>query len=523
MPQNKKPNRYAIVSVTDKTNLHALAQGLINMGFQIISSGGTAKALQAEDLPCIEVEKFTGFPEMLGGRVKTLHPKIHGGILYDRSSEEHQDQIDLHGISPIEVVAVNLYNFSIAVEERLSLSDAINFIDIGGPTMLRAAAKNFKYCLPIIDPEDYDEVLNQLQQDQIDDAFRKKLAQKVFKQISEYDRKIAQFFASQASDDNTELPNAETLSLSQVQALRYGENPHQKAGLYTEENKIPFGFASTQQHQGKELSYNNFLDANAAVGISEDLRPAKACVIVKHTNPCGVSTGDIPGELLFKKALGCDSKSAFGGIVSCNFEVDEDLAISLAELFLECVVAPSFAPQALATLRKKKNLRLISGSFTPPKETRKILTSIRGGYLLQTEDNAITEPKNWQATNDITCTQQELGELKFALTVAKHVKSNAIVLVKDGHTVGIGAGQMSRIDACELALKKADQAGFDLNGSFAASDAFFPFRDCLDMLAKKGVRAIVQPGGSIRDDESIAAARDHNIAMYLTGTRHFKH
>ena len=512
--------KLALVSVTDKTGIVEFASGLTKNGYEILSTGGTAKLLKESGVSVIEVAAFADSPEILGGRVKTLHPKIHGGILMDRQNPTHLQEAKDHGIEPIDMVVVNLYQFSEnAVADNLEVSKAIEFIDIGGPTMLRAAAKNHQFVLPVIDPTDYSAVLHELESGDILPSTRVKLANKTFANISNYDATIAGFLGG-------ETPETMTLSLTSQQKLRYGENPHQNAQFYTSAS-FESGFQDAKVLQGKELSYNNYIDIDAAAAIVADFPEQKAVAIIKHTNPCGVAVGnDDSLESIYRKALEGDPKSAFGGIVAFNQEVDSDTAKAMAEIFLECIVAPSFSDEAKDVFSKKKNLRILEAPFLAKKDSPTVtprLRSIRGGVLAQSADDVQTAEGKWESVTKRAPTAQEAADLSFAMRVAKHVKSNAIVYAKNGQTITVGAGQMSRIDAATFAAQKAKEDGKTLEGAVLASDAFFPFSDTVELAAKFGIAAIVQPGGSKRDNESIEAADQNQMAMVFTGIRHFKH
>lgn len=498
----------ALLSVSDKTGLVEFASGLAALGCTLISTGGTSKVLQAAGLKTIDISKVTGFPEMLDGRVKTLHPKIHGGLLALRENPEHMQTIKEHEIETIDIVVVNLYPFAATVAKpNVHLHEAIENIDIGGPSMLRSAAKNYQSVTVICDPQDYAKVLSELQQNQNQVSFETKqnLAIKVFGHTASYDACIHNYLTSQ-NKNSAHLPNPLILSFEQTQALRYGENPHQKAAYY--------GTPYKQLH-GKELSFNNIVDMDAAMAIvAEFEEPATA--IVKHNNPCGAALGDTLSQS-YDRALACDSTSAFGGIVAVNQELDEHTAQSISKIFYEIVIAPSFSPKALEILQKKKDLRLIQRSFEAQGFDYK---RTAGGFLVQDRDQFPIHPENFKTVTKKSI--KHVSELLFAWKICKHVKSNAIVITKDMATVGIGAGQMSRIDSLKIAIEKAKAMGKNQD-SVLASDAFFPFKDCVELAAQNGISEIIQPGGSIRDQESIDAANTHHLAMVFTGIRHFKH
>ncbi|MBC7660695.1 MAG: bifunctional phosphoribosylaminoimidazolecarboxamide formyltransferase/IMP cyclohydrolase [Chitinophagaceae bacterium] len=526
MTSAQKP--LALISVTDKTGVVSFARALVTLGFEILSTGGTAKLLQSENIVCTEAATYTGSPEILDGRVKTLHPKIHGGILFDRNKETHRHQVLEFGIRPIDLVVANLYDFAKkALEQRLDLPKAIEFIDIGGPCMLRAAAKNYLSCAPVIDPSDYGRVLEELQSGGLHDELRRMLAGKVFRHISQYDGKIASYFEGQDKAENV-LPHAIALNLKEVQPLRYGENPHQQAKFYHSELSIPGGLQDARILQGKELSYNNLLDIDGAAQLVADFPEFKAIAVIKHTNPCGVAIGARSDALLgiYERALAADPKSAFGGIVAFNTEVDAETAKALAQTFLECIVAPRFSTEAQSILAAKKNLRLLELPYlintqTPAKQID--MRTVIGGVLVQERDVVRLDKDLWTIASKAIPTAQQENDMVFAQRVCKHVKSNAIVYAKDGVTLAVGAGQMSRIDSALFAAQKAAELRRSLQGAVMASDAFFPFRDSVDTAAKLGIASIVQPGGSMRDDESIAAANEHGIAMVFSQIRHFKH
>ncbi len=535
MSKNTRP--LALISVTDKTGVIDFARSLEGLNFEIISTGGTAKILRDSGVAVIEVSTLTDCPEVLGGRVKTLHPSIHGGILADRSNPEHRTQLDSMGWLPIDLVVVNLYNFAgEAKNKRLSLNDAIEFIDIGGPAMLRAAAKNHRSCLPVVDPSDYLDVISRIKSNDLNLDYRRILSGKVFSLTAAYDQMIADYINSIDSSDHVtkqsrELPKIMDLRLTEIQGLRYGENPHQAAGFY----RPPFeqgGLAEAETLQGKELSYNNYLDLDAASAIVAELYPAPAITIIKHTNPCGTAAArpndkTPSAKELFTRALMSDPKCAFGGIVASNIPIDESAALAMSEIFLECIIAPSYTEAALDIFRNKKNLRILRTTtlVTPDQNLAPRLTfrSVRGGLLVQTNDTAPISPGTWACVSKLKPDPAQRSEMAFAMSICKHVKSNAIVLSSRLQSIGIGAGQMSRIDSLHIAVNKSRELGHNLTGSVMASDAFFPFRDCVDFAAKAGITAIVQPGGSVRDQESIDAANDHGIVMMLTAVRHFKH
>lgn len=511
----------ALISVSDKTGLESLGKRLSGLGVGILSTGGTAKFLRDHGIPVTDVSSVTGFPEIMDGRVKTLHPRIHGALLGRRSLPEHQKAMATHGIDPIDFVFVNLYPFSQTIrKEGVTVDEAIEQIDIGGPSMIRSAAKNHESVVVVTDPKDYDLILESLEKGEaIAPGTKRTLARKAFRMTSEYDRVIAEYFESlePASDDS--LPQQMTVSLRQVQSLRYGENPHQTAALFLPSGVPAEGVAGAHKVWGKEMSYNNFLDADAAFRlVSEFTEPA--VVIVKHNNPCGASLGDTVTQA-YQKARETDPVSAFGGVVAVNKAVDGSLAAEMAKIFLEVVIAPQFTPEAREILTRKKDIRLLE--ISSPQRSGKSweLRTVSGGVLVQSPDLAIV-PDEYQLKFEGAAkpTPEQVRDALFSFAVAKHVKSNAIILAKNGTTVGIGAGQMSRVDSVRLSGMKATR---ETTGTVLASDAFFPFRDGIDEAARLGVAGIIQPGGSIRDEEVFQAAKEHNMFMILTGMRHFRH
>jgi phosphoribosylaminoimidazolecarboxamide formyltransferase/IMP cyclohydrolase len=513
--------RLALLSTSDKTGLVEFARTLVEQyEFDLISSGGTAKTLQAAGLPVTKVSDYTGFPEILGGRVKTLHPRIHGGILARRDLPEDVDALDRHDIRPIDLVVVNLYPFEQTIAKPdVTLSEAIEQIDIGGPTLLRAAAKNHAHLTVLCNPEQYSTYLQQLQQNSGNIAldFRQACALAAFQHTAAYDTAISAYLAQQQATADTPLPPTYTLSGKQRQALRYGENPHQAAAWY-QTGTVATGWAAGEILQGKPLSYNNLVDLEAARRIITEFTDEPAAAVLKHTNPCGVS---VAGSLsqAYEQAFAADSVSAFGGIVALNQTIDADTALALTRTFLECIVAPDCSPEATEILQKKSKLRvlIVPDLLTGPTETVKV---IAGGFLVQQADDAVEDPNAWQVVTEKQPTPEQLAELAFAWKVAKHVKSNAIVVTRNRTTVGVGAGQMNRVGAAEIAL---NQAGDKTQGAVLASDGFFPFDDTVKTAAAAGIEAIVQPGGSIRDQDSIQAANELGLVMVLTGMRHFLH
>ena len=506
--------RLALLSVSDKSGIVDLARELVKLDFEIISSGGTAKTLQEAQIEVTKVSDYTGSPEILGGRVKTLHPRIHGGILA-RNSPEDLAELEANKIRPLDLVVVNLYPFEKTIAQpNVTVAEAIENIDIGGPAMIRAAAKNFANLTVLCDPSLYDRYLTQLAKDDLSREFRQEMAQIAFNLTQTYDRAIANYFAS--LNDTTDLPDTYSISGHKVQTLRYGENPHQPAAWYSSSNT---GWSNAEQLQGKELSYNNLVDLEAARRIiTEFSADEPAAAVLKHTNPCGVAVANKLSEA-YLNAFEADSVSAFGGIVALNQTIDAPTALALTTTFLECVVAPGCNEDAAAILQRKSKLRilLLPDLATGEKQT---VRAIAGGLLVQASDDLIENPDNWKIVTDKKPTPSEIAEMLFAQKVVKHVKSNAIVVTKDRTTVGIGAGQMNRVGAVKIALEQAKDAA---QGGILASDGFFPFDDSVRTAAAAGIKAIIQPGGSIRDKDSIAAANELGIIMVLSGTRHFLH
>lgn len=507
----------ALLSVSDKTGIVEFAQKLHAAGVDIISTGGTMKTLRAAGIPVTYVSDITGFPEIMDGRVKTLNPYIHGGILAIRDNEEHKKAMQEHHITGIDLVVVNLYPFRQTIANPdVTLADAIENIDIGGPAMIRAAAKNFSYVVVVVNPSRYAEVAAQLQGAQgICDALRMSLAKEAFGHTAEYDACINQYLAKQM--DEGEFPDTAHIILEKVQDLRYGENPHQKAAFYREANTHS-GVANAKQLHGKELSFNNIVDIEAAYNIvAEFTDPAVA--IIKHTNPCGTGIGATIAEA-YAKAYAADPVSAFGGIVALNRTVDESTAMQIGKIFTEVVIAPAFDEAALGILTAKKNIRLLILPLPNLAEIRMDMKKVSGGMLLQGADTMDTAKAQMKVVTKRQPTEDEWRQLIFAWKVVKHVKSNAIVVAGDDQTYGVGAGQMNRVGSAAIAL---EQAGAKSKGAVLSSDAYFPFRDSIDTCAKYGIKAVIQPGGSIRDAESIEAADEHGIAMVFTDMRHFKH
>ncbi|HVF73479.1 MAG TPA: bifunctional phosphoribosylaminoimidazolecarboxamide formyltransferase/IMP cyclohydrolase [Acidimicrobiales bacterium] len=496
----------ALLSVYDKTGLEAFARGLVSLGFELVSSGGTSRALAEAGIPHVEVETVTGAPEMLGGRVKTLHPKIHGGILADRSKPEHLADLERQGIDTIDLVACNLYPFR---------SDpSIEMIDVGGPTMVRAAAKNHDSVAVLVDPADYQPVLDELRREgELSDATRRRLARAAFAHTAAYDAAIVGWFDS---NDDDALPPTVHLALERAQDLRYGENPYQVGARYRTVGESGW-WDDVVQHGGKELSYLNLYDTEAAWRLVHDLGEQPAVTIIKHANPCGVAVSD-DITTAYKLAHECDPRSAFGGIVAINQRVPLSLAEALAPVFTEVVVAPAYDDDALELLLSKKNMRVLTAR--PPEPTKLDFRQIGGGFLVQSPHRFETTRADWRVVTKAQPTDDLWRDIELAWRIVGHVKSNAIVLVANGQAVGIGAGQQNRVESGMIAATKADGRA---KGGVCASDAFYPFRDGVDAAAAAGVAAVVQPGGSLRDDETIAAADEHGLAMVFTGERHFFH
>nr|MDD6335805.1 bifunctional phosphoribosylaminoimidazolecarboxamide formyltransferase/IMP cyclohydrolase [bacterium] len=508
----------AILSVSDKTGIVDFARGLHEAGVEIISTGGTAKAIQEAGIPVIGISDITGFPECLDGRVKTLHPAIHAGVLAMRSNPEHMRQIDELGVTPIDIVAINLYPFKATIQkEGVSLEEAIENIDIGGPTMLRAAAKNWQDVAAIVDPADYTVVLEEMKNGGISRETRFRLCGKVFEHTAAYDALITNYLNR---IQGIEFPRQLTVTFDLKQSMRYGENPHQHAAFYSD--ALPVGGTLPQARQlgGKELSYNNINDANGALELLREFADTPAVVAVKHANPCGVGTGGTVYEC-YKMAYDADPVSIFGGIVVTNQTIDEATAKEMAKIFLEIIIAPAYTPEAVAVLTKKKNLRVLelkdivgplpAGQF----EMRKVM----GGLLVQ-ERNTGFIGEELKVVTDRAPTEKELQDAYLAWKIVKHTKSNGIAVAKDGHSLGIGPGQVNRIWATQQALERSGEA---VRGAAMASDAFFPFDDCVEAAGKAGITCIIQPGGSVRDEDSIKKANEYGIAMVFTGMRHFKH
>ena len=520
----------ALLSVSDKTGLVDFAKGLSQRGIALVSTGGTAKALRNAGLGIIDVSEVTGSPEMMDGRVKTLHPKIHGGLLAMRGNAEHEAAMQEHGIAPIDLLVVNLYPFEATVRAGGDFDICIENIDIGGPAMIRAAAKNHASVAVVVDPADYMDVLDEIERHKGATTLelRKKLAAKAFAHTGAYDGAVSAWFADQL-DERT--PQKRVIAGTIERTLRYGENPHQWAAFYQTTEQRP-GVASAIQVQGKDLSYNNLNDTDAAYELVAEFDPKQsaAVAIIKHANPCGVAIAPSLTQA-YRKALACDSVSAFGGIVALNRDLDADAATEIVKIFTEVIIAPEASDEAKEIIAAKKNLRLlIAGGLPDPRSEGLTFRSLAGGFLVQSRDNGLVDAHDLKVVTKRKPTDQEFADLIFAFTVAKHVKSNTIVYAKDGATVGIGAGQMSRVDSARIAARKAQDAANTLGlsqpltqGSVAASDAFFPFADGLQVVAEAGATAVIQPGGSMRDEEVIAAADEAGLAMVFTGMRHFRH
>jgi len=507
----------ALLSVSDKSGLVPFATRLAQLGFELVSTGGTARTLRDSGLRVLDISDITGFPEMLDGRVKTLHPVVHGGLLARRDLPEHMKAIADHNIGTIDLVVVNLYPFrETAAKPGVHPEEVIENIDIGGPSMLRSAAKNFPSVWVLVDPSDYTPVLDVIASGGDNPTLRRLLAEKVYAHTASYDAAIAQWFASQRGEP---FPDRYPLSFEKQQSLRYGENPQQRAAFYVE--KAGAGLGALKQLGGKELSFNNILDLEGAMLAIEPFGDQPACAIIKHTTPCGVATGTDALDA-YKKALACDPVSAFGSVIAFSVPVDAVAAEAISSLFVECIVAPSFAEEAVEILGRKKNLRVLSGTARWAAGGMDF-KRVRGGLLVQDRAPEGGNPAKWETVTKRQPTRDEQRDLAFAWKSVASVKSNAIVLVRDGATIGIGAGQMSRVDASFLAAHKAQAAGHATAGAALGSDAFFPFRDGIDQAAAAGVTAIVQPGGSVRDAEVIAAANEHGITMIFTGERLFRH
>jgi len=507
----------ALLSVSDKSGLVDFARALVAAGWDLVSTGGTSRALREAGLVVRDVSDVTQFPEMLDGRVKTLHPAVHGGLLARRDLPEHMAAIAEHKINPIDLVCVNLYPFrETAAKPGVHPEEVIENIDIGGPSMLRSAAKNFAAVWVVVDPADYSKVLDAITSGYDDQTLRRRLAEKVYAHTAAYDSAITTWFAQQRGD---RFPDVVPIAVTRKQTLRYGENPGQEAAFYIE--RAGDGLAGLVQKGGKELSFNNFLDLEGALLATDPFAGEPACAIIKHTTPCGLATGRDALDA-YKKALACDPVSAFGSVISFTVPVDAETAEAISSLFVECIVSPSFSEEAVEILGRKKNLRLLEGTAAWREGTLDF-KRVRGGFLLQDRPPASLGIGDWKVVSQRAPTDQERTDLLFAWRAVSAVKSNAIVLARDGATVGIGAGQMSRVDASFMAVHKARTLGLETKGTVVGSDAFFPFRDSIDVVVEAGITAIVQPGGSVRDAEVIAAADEKGIAMVFTGQRLFRH
>ena len=506
----------ALLSVSDKTGIVEFAQGLHELGVELISTGGTMQQLKAAGIPVISVSEITGFPEMMDGRVKTLHPKVHGGILAIRDNPEHVGAMKAHGITGIDLVVVNLYPFRETIAKPdVTREEAIENIDIGGPSMVRAAAKNYKYVAIVVDPMQYSEVLEKVNSNTLTEDFRLALSQKAFLHTGLYDCAIAEYLTKQVTE-KASMPVVYSKSFTKIQDLRYGENPHQKAAFYRD-TAAQGGIAFAKQLHGKELSYNNIVDMEAAWNLAHEWKERPSCVIVKHTNPCGTALGNTVLEA-FERAFAADDKSAFGGMVAFNRELDAETAEAMKPIFFEVVMAPTISKDALEILGTKKNIRLIEIPETTTEELQ--LRKVSGGLLVQTADDSSETREDCQVVTERVPTEEEWKAMEFAWKIVKHVKSNAIVLAGTDVTYGIGAGQMNRVGAAAIAIQ---EAGEKSKGAALASDAFFPFGDTIEAAGKAGVTCVIQPGGSIRDQESIDMANKYNITMVFTGHRHFRH
>lgn len=528
-PDLVRPRR-ALLSVSDKTGIIELARALSGLGIELVSTGGTAKAIAGEGLTVTDISAVTGFPEIMDGRVKTLHPLVHGALLAIRDDPDHAAAMAKHAITPIDIVVVNLYPFGETVASGADEANCIENIDIGGPAMIRASAKNHAYVTVLTDPGSYGPLLDNLKDNdgQIPLAFRREMAAAAYAHTAGYDSDVASWFAERSGDA---LPGRISISGSRGELLRYGENPHQQAAFYRTGDRRP-GLATARQIQGKQMSYNNLNDTDAAFELVSEFDPDRtaAVAIIKHANPCGVALGQSLAEA-YAKALACDPVSAFGGIVAVNRELDEEAAKAIVKVFTEVIIAPSANTQALAVIAEKPNLRLLlTGGLADPDADGLTIRNLSGGLLVQTRDNGNVDHIELKTVTRRPPTDAELADMKLAFRIAKHVKSNAIIYVRDGATVGIGAGQMSRVDSSRIAARKARDAARAAGsekpatiGSVVASDAFFPFADGLLSAIEAGATAVIQPGGSMRDDEVIAAADEAGIAMVFTAMRHFRH
>ncbi len=510
-------SKRALVSVSDKTGLVPFVEGLVSLGWEIVATGGTQKLLEDSGIKTIGISEVTGFPEILDGRVKTLHPKVHGGLLARRDLPSHMQTLSEQGITPIDLVCVNLYPFRQTIaKEGVTMADAIENIDIGGPSMLRSSAKNWRDVTVICDPADYDNVLSELKSaGSTSDETRLKLSAKAYTHTAEYDICIARYMRAQAG-----LTEKLFLEYELKQSLRYGENPHQSAKFYAGAQKCSYALPFAEQIQGKELSYNNIQDANAALCVLRDFSEP-FCVALKHMNPCGAAVGETI-EKAWQAAYEADKVSIYGGIVAVNRELTAEVAAGMKPIFLEIVIAPSFTPEALEILSSKKNLRVLKVDMTPDAKPQMQYISVCGGMLAQQLDTCVEKLTADMCVTKAKPTEAQMRDIDFGWRIVKHIKSNAIAVVRDGHTIGVGAGQTNRVGSAEIALKQAREAGYT-DGLVLASDGFLPFDDTVALAAQYGVSAIVQPGGSIRDNDAVAKADECGITMLMTGVRHFKH
>ncbi|UNC91516.1 bifunctional phosphoribosylaminoimidazolecarboxamide formyltransferase/IMP cyclohydrolase [Candidatus Contubernalis alkaliaceticus] len=511
--------KYALLSVSDKSGVVDFARSLTELGFEILSTGGTKKSLADAGVPVKSVSEVTGFPEILEGRLKTLHPKIHGGILGKRGEELHQKQMAEHDISPIDLVVVNLYPFAQTIaKEGVTLEDAIENIDIGGPTMVRSAAKNYKDVAVVVNPDRYQEIIDEIKEKgSLSQETRFQLAVEAFTHTAEYDALISSYLSGLLPGE-AKFRNTLLLNYKKVQDLRYGENPQQQAVFYREVNPVPSSIAFAQQFQGKELSFNNINDTNAAWELVQEYQEP-TIVAVKHANPCGVGTG---AELYdaYIRAYDSDPVSIFGGIIAANTRVDKKTAEEILKIFIEVIIAPEYDPEALEALKAKKDIRVLQAKLSHEEREKSDFKKVSGGLLVQELDTVLLDPADWQVVTKRKPTDSELADLVFGMKVVKHVKSNAIVLAKNLQTIGVGAGQMNRVGAARIAI---EQAGEKAKGSALASDAFFPFPDTVEEAAKAGVTALIQPGGSLKDKDAIETADSFGMTMLFTGRRYFKH
>ena len=518
----------ALISVSDKKGVVEFSRELASLGIELVSTGGTAALLRENKIAVKDVSELTGFPEMMDGRVKTLHPKVHGGILALRDKPEHVAKMKEHGIAPIDLVVVNLYPFEATVARGAPLDEIVENIDIGGPTMVRAAAKNHQYVGVVVDPADYSSILGELKENNcsLSATTRFRLFCKAFQHTAHYDDAISNYLSSLDQEKNRQRwGQTVNIQVSKIQDMRYGENPHQSAAFYETTGDVGPSIARARQFQGKELSFNNILDADAALSTVLEFDEI-ATVAIKHNNPCGVALSKKSLADSFRKAKACDPVSIFGGVIAFNRPVDEETANELKDIFLEIVIAPTFTPEAKAVLSSAKrllNIRLLELDMSEPQGGGYDLRRVRGGMLIQDWDTGTVDVRACKVVTERRPTEAEYQALDFAWRVCRHVKSNTIVFASPDQVLGVGAGQMSRIDSTKIAVMRAATHGLDLKGSAVASDAFYPFRDGLDEAANAGARSVIQPGGSIKDDEVIGAANEHGIAMIFTGMRHFRH